>query len=222
MFGYYGDKAELAALYPAPRHDLIVEPFAGSAAYALHGDHWRREVLLVERDPRLAAVWRWLIEEATPAAVLDLPDLQPGSRSDELLHVVHAGDPAVLEAGWVTGTVALQQSWARTRQQMADHLDRVKHWTVLEGHHLAAPDVEATWFIDPPYQGEAGNPYQFGGGDLDPHELRAWILSRRGQVIACESGIADYLPFQPLRPGVDIPGDPHAELVWTEDHPAGP
>lgn len=36
FFPYYGSKWSLGPLYPAPRHDRIIEPFAGSACYSLH------------------------------------------------------------------------------------------------------------------------------------------------------------------------------------------
>jgi len=32
---YYGGKWRAAPRYPAPRHDLIIEPFAGAAGYAM-------------------------------------------------------------------------------------------------------------------------------------------------------------------------------------------
>ena len=34
MFYFYGGKRRLARYYPQPQHRVIVEPFAGSAAYA--------------------------------------------------------------------------------------------------------------------------------------------------------------------------------------------
>lgn len=56
MFYYYGRKKKIAGLYPEPQHSTIVEPFAGSAAYSLHGGRWRRQVILVERDAEVAAL----------------------------------------------------------------------------------------------------------------------------------------------------------------------
>src|SRR5450756_1022722 len=69
MFSYYGSKRLLAHYYAEPQHDLIVEPFAGSAGYSLHGNRWRKDVLLLDRDTRLVGVWEWLIGEATRATI---------------------------------------------------------------------------------------------------------------------------------------------------------
>jgi hypothetical protein len=51
-FVYYGGKWRAAPRYPAPRHDVIVEPFAGSAGYALR--YHERKIILVEKDAVLA------------------------------------------------------------------------------------------------------------------------------------------------------------------------
>jgi hypothetical protein len=34
----------------------------------------------------------------------------------------------------------------------AAQVGAIKHWTLIEGSYEAAPDEEATWYIDPPYQ----------------------------------------------------------------------
>ena len=70
MFYYYGRKKQIAKHYPEPSYDTIVEPFAGSAAYSLYGNHWKRRVILVEKDDRVSQIWKWLIEEATPPAMV--------------------------------------------------------------------------------------------------------------------------------------------------------
>ncbi len=35
MFSYYGSKSKIVKHYPPPEYDTIIEPFAGSARYAL-------------------------------------------------------------------------------------------------------------------------------------------------------------------------------------------
>jgi len=35
MFAYFGNKTRIAHLYPPPAQGRVVEPFAGSARYAL-------------------------------------------------------------------------------------------------------------------------------------------------------------------------------------------
>ena len=38
VLNYFGSKVSTAHKYPAPKHDLIIEPFAGGAGYSLC--HW--------------------------------------------------------------------------------------------------------------------------------------------------------------------------------------
>ena len=47
MFSYYGSKSKVVDLYPRPKFDKIIEPFAGSARYALK--YFDRDVLLVDK-----------------------------------------------------------------------------------------------------------------------------------------------------------------------------
>jgi len=47
MFNYYGSKSKIIHLYPKPIFNKIIEPFAGSARYALK--YFDREVLLVDK-----------------------------------------------------------------------------------------------------------------------------------------------------------------------------
>ena len=77
MFPYFGRKKAIAHLYPRPVHDIIVEPFAGSAAYSMHSENWTKQVILVEQSPRFAELWKWLIHEDTdgPALLNALPEM---------------------------------------------------------------------------------------------------------------------------------------------------
>ena len=45
MFYYYGRKKQIAKCYPKPNFNTIIEPFAGSAAYSLHNDNWKKNML---------------------------------------------------------------------------------------------------------------------------------------------------------------------------------
>ena len=55
----------MAKYYPHPNCETIIEPFAGAAAYSLYGDNWKKRVILIEKDKRVADIWRYLIEGAT-------------------------------------------------------------------------------------------------------------------------------------------------------------
>ena len=74
MFYYYGRKKQIAKHYPSPNYECIIEPFAGSAAYSFFSDNWRNQVILIEKDPKVASIWEWLINEATEQKIKNLPD----------------------------------------------------------------------------------------------------------------------------------------------------
>jgi len=82
-----------------------------------------------------------------------------------------------------------------TRAYLAYAVTTIRHW---QAYHIAYddwPDIEATWFIDPPYQHVASS-YRVCT-PIDYARLRDWVMSRRGQVIVCEQAGADWLPFVP-------------------------
>lgn len=47
MWSYYGAKTNVINFYPRPKHDKIIEPFAGTARYALK--YFDRDILLVDK-----------------------------------------------------------------------------------------------------------------------------------------------------------------------------
>ena len=57
MFSFYGGKRRLARFYPPPQHDVVVEPFAGSASYSVtylvpvKGVRTIERAILIEKDP---------------------------------------------------------------------------------------------------------------------------------------------------------------------------
>ena len=93
FFTFYGGKWRASPLYAKPKYKKIVEPFAGSAGYAMRYP-WL-DVILVERDPLIAATWRYLIR-VTPAEMLSLPDIEVGQTTDDL----NVAPEARLLIGW--------------------------------------------------------------------------------------------------------------------------
>ena len=90
MFYYYGRKKQIAKCYPKPNFNTIIEPFAGSAAYSLHNDNWKKHVILIEKDKKVFDIWDWLINKASEKDIRNLPELKVGEKSSEFLHIIHA------------------------------------------------------------------------------------------------------------------------------------
>lgn len=219
MFYYYGRKGQVAHRYPPPSRDIVVEPFAGSAAYAHRHLAHLRQVVLVERDPTVCAMWRQILEPSQ--SVDDLcPPLDAGDDTTNLFHIAAAasgGGPY----GRLKATPFMAVNVARFRARLARDLARWRavEVTLIEGDYRLAPDLDATWFIDPPYQGHAGSLYRHGSTDIDYPVLAAWCRARVGQTIVCEGEGADWLPFAPLTDVVGIAGKRNREMVWYGGHP---
>ena len=109
------------------------------------------------------------------------------------------------------------------RRRIARDVCRIRHWQVIEGDYTAAPDIEATWFIDPPYQTAAGRYYKHQPGDFAA--LGAWTSTRQGQVIACDQAGADWLPWTGAMDHKATPGKQRtgssAEVVYHRSRSPG-
>lgn len=210
LFSYFGAKWRLAKHYPVPRM-RVVEPFAGSACYSLY---WRvHDAVLCETDPKLAALWRWLIRapETEIRALPDLPldvDLRSlGVRPEaETLigYWLGRGDrrPRRRFSSWAKDLSDGRLLWgARARERVALMLPVIRNWFILDDYREAAPSFDSgstTWFIDPPYA-NVSDGYRRGCDRLDFAKLGEWCRARIGQTIVCERAGADWLPFASLR-----------------------
>ena len=230
FFTFYGGKWRAAPHYPAPRFGTIVEPFAGSAGYSLR--YADRDVVLVERDPLVAETWRYLLH-VNPDEVLNLPDLAPGQSVDDLDVSEGArlligwwlnkgtASPCKRPGAWMRGGLRPNSLWGpAVRLRIAEQVPKIRHWTLIEGDYTHAPDVPATWFVDPPYR-IAGKHYRCGSERLDCASLGEWCCSRKGQVMVCENEGADWMPFRPFRAikasEARHGGKVSREAVWTND-----
>jgi hypothetical protein len=103
----------------------------------------------------------------------------------------------------------------RVKETIAQQLPKIRHWRVRHCSYSDAPLVNATWFIDPPYQ-RAGKYYRFNSTGIDYKALSRWCRSRPGQVIVCENRGADWLPFEKLSDVKTTRANYRSrEVVWT-------
>jgi len=233
LFKWFGSKWLSSKTLPKPNYERIVEPFAGGAGYSLR--YADRQVLICESDPHIYALWCWLIQDATEAAIREIP-----------LGIPEGTDIRTL--GLSTGQQLLLKSWQRTnnvgscwtispwgnkpgqwtvntRARVASEFGAVTHWKVRDNGLLALQGPqEATWFIDPPYQYN----YQYRQPAMDYAALAALVQSQPGQRIVCEAvcpktgAIPDWLPFEPWGSRITSrrksTNNHHSkELLWTNN-----
>lgn len=223
---YYGGKWRMAPKYGEPVPGLpIIEPFAGAAGYATRFGAGR-DVLLIDRDPKIVAIWQWLID-ATPDDVLAVGDIPDGGTVDDL----DAPQAARWLAGFWCNEGAAQprkrpSKWASrgrfygwnamNRERIAAQVQHIRNWRAVPGTYADAPNVDATWFVDPPYSTPAGRHYRFDAVDFPA--LGAWCQTREGRVIVCEQQGADWLPFVSLGAQRSArAGKPSREVVWSNE-----
>lgn len=213
LFSYYGGKSRLIRYYPPPRYKTIIEPFAGAASYSCA--YFNRNVFLYELNPVVFGVLDFLIK-CSKEDILKLPLLEKGQSVQDLnisqeaknligFRVTYgAASPQNKLTSWALHKRGIWTSWnSYTRKNLAEFVLKIKHWKVFNeswessflrfGHRF-----DASWFIDPPYFGEAGNHYPFGSDVIDYDNLSKKILSLKGQTIVCEGKKATWLPFKPL------------------------
>ncbi len=226
MFPYYGSKFRLARHYPLPRHDEVVEAFAGGAGYATFHDVKRAH--LIDADPIIAGLWKYLIA-VTPGEILALPELpEAGDTVDNYDLPQEAkwligfwlnrgsATPKKTRTAYSTRTDRGQLNWGpRAKDRVARQLENIRGWTVREGSYADEPNRDATWFVDPPY-GDKGKYYRVGFQNFG--HLGPWCRERQGQVIACEGPDADWLPFRSLGSFKSTKGRAD-ETVWLSDDP---
>jgi len=88
------------------------------------------------------------------------------------------------------------KSWPRILPKMRHWLPKISHWRFMQLDYTVIPNMEATWFIDPPYNNIAGQRYRTHVANYP--QLGEWCKNRWGQVIVCENYGAGWLPFEPL------------------------
>jgi hypothetical protein len=209
-----------------------VEPFAGAAGYATrYPDH---KIILVDKYPVIVGIWRYLIRTSSREilsipeveAVADLPSWVPQEARDLVgfwMNAAVCAPRARLSAGRkkLAGMGRKFEGWTpATRQRIAEQVDKIRHWCVIEGSYDIVPNFDhpVTWFVDPPYDNDAGAHYVHAS--VDYLHLGAWCSSRHGQVIVCENEGATWLPFQPfrtLKAGVNNTSGGSREVVWYGD-----
>lgn len=205
MWGYYGSKSKIVESYPPPKYGKIIEPFAGTAQYSLK--YYDRDITIMDKYEVITRIWQWL-QKCSPSDITGLPRLKCGENVDDFTWDCE-------EAKWLVGfiitgapsqpkktasrwkTVIRPNTQDYKLKMISENLHKIRHWKIINGEYIQLDNVEATWFIDPPYQ-FGGQYYRHGNKNIDFGKLAEWCKSRIGHVIVCENSKADWLPFRPL------------------------
>lgn len=203
-YAQYGAKTSIVHLYPPPKNEKIIEPFAGTARYAL--EYWEKEVTLVDKYEVIIKIWKWL-QQCSPKDILSLPKFNAG---DNINDFNYDCDEQRLLIGFTVGfgfyeprhiaTVRLRDRPNHQPSRLkfiAENLHKIRHWKIIHDSYESLPDQTATWFIDPPYQ-HGGHCYKWPNKKIDYQHLAEWCRTRQGQVIVCENMKATWMDFKPM------------------------
>lgn len=236
FFKHFGGKWRLSGKAPPPEHDTIIEPFAGGAGYSVRYGAGRK-VILIDADEDTVSIWRWLIA-ASEADVLALP-VEPVVAGEDIRNMGLDRAPMLWIQRWLTPSGS-RSNWymppscrvspgfwsAKNSERHASQLHQIRDWEVIHGDYRSAPNIEATWHIDPPYIHNAHGHSEYGTPMLDYQELAEWCKSRRGQVMVHEQHGADWLPFETLSAKTSTSGQKKngkaklAHEVWWRNNQA--
>lgn len=199
MWSYYGRKKKIVKRYPQPTHDLIIEPFAGTASYAY--EYWEHDVVLVDAYPIIIQIWKYL-QQASTSDIMKLPDVANGEfigdkyqwMCDEERWLIGFSMNNGSERPKFTAGRMNFNSWNRDKIRIANDLHKIRHWRLILGDYRCLDNVNASWFIDPPYQFQK----LYVHNHINYDELAVWCKSRNGQVIVCENSMGTWMDFKPL------------------------
>lgn len=217
MWSYYGSKSKIVKSYPPPKHGKIIEPFAGSARYALK--YFDRDILLVDKYEVIVELWKWL-QSATEKDILTLPEPKQGE--DIRQYKLEGGQLLLMR--WLVYNGCSMMGWKVSKRakihadkkRIANNLFKIKHWKIVHGDYTNINNETATWFIDPPYQ-RGGHKYVESNKNIDYEQLNKWCKSRAGHVIVCENSAADWMEFKPMKKMMGNYYETN-EVIWS-NHP---
>lgn len=225
FFCYFGGKFRAVPHYPKPKYETIIEPFAGAAGYSTR--YFDKQIILYEKDEKIYGIWDFLLK-SQPKDIYELPikiehvnDIKGPQEAKWLigLWINKPGPtPALTPSTWFKSGTRPNSHWGRViRERIASQVPYIKHWVVHNKSYEECPNQQATWFIDPPYEGKSGKLYKQKISNYN--KLGEWCKTRHGQTIVCEKDNADWLDFRPFRKIKSLGGPKGKkvsnEVIWT-------
>lgn len=223
MWSYYGAKTNIVDCYPRPVYGKIIEPFAGTARYALK--YFDREVLLVDKYDVIVKIWKWL-QLCSEGDILGLP--RRLDRGQKLEDFTFDCEEARLLMGFLISkggqsprnkitdriTVDRPNFTNHSLKRIAAGLYKIRHWEIRHGSYQEIENQKATWFIDPPYQ-NGGHVYRESNKKIDFEKLSVWARERQGQSIVCDVMKSNWMPFVPLTQQKGSAKGLQQEAIWS-------
>lgn len=186
LFRYSGSKHRLlgSLLGPPANVAVIVEPFAGSLAYAMA--HRPARIVAAEANPLVRGLWEWLRTTATVAALDALERAMPQAKVDVRSLGLSAPETTLMRLQ-VCGAYVGQLSSFRVYPQHALRLDALKAALPYVKRALAPLLVDyrevvippaSVAFVDPPYLGTAANykSKRDDHGQIDARDVEDFVL----------------------------------------------
>jgi|SRR5690348_10110932 len=219
MWSYYGSKSKIIKLYPKPKYDKIIEPFAGTARYSLR--YFEKDVLLIDKYDVVVKIWKWL-QLCSPNDILKLPKLKIGdninemnlSEEEKLFLGMEAAVASLAPRNKVTKFSSEQNVRHNRLRRISSQLFKIKHWKIKLGNYDEINNQKATWFIDPPYQ-FGGHSYVHSNKNLNYEKLAMWCKERLGQTIVCENTKANWMDFNPMKKIKGASNIATTEAIWS-------
>jgi len=219
VFSYYGSKSKIVKRYPKPIHNTIIEPFAGSARYAL--EYWEKEVILIDKYEPIYNVWKYL-QNASKEDILSLPEIPPSTELMTIDGFKNLSSPEKNLIGFCSNRGSNMPknfsgkfcNFDRDKKRISESLHKIKHWDIRIGDYHDVENLKSTWYIDPPYE-KMGKLYK--ESNIDYEDLSNYCKTRNGQVIVCENDGATWLDFKPL---VELAGQRKMskEVFWYKEN----
>lgn len=173
--------------------------------------HRPTEAIGVEKDSNVVALWESILQETWDP---HKPAL--GSKTSQLFARLLTFSEHSLTSKQLTVTSRMLRDWEFNVRRAKDLAVYARHAiSYSQGTYSDLGAVEATWFVDPPYQKANRRGYACGASGLDFEELAEWCKNLPGQVIVCEQEGADWLPFRPLYDLKSHRGSVTREVIWT-------
>lgn len=207
FFSYYGAKYTGAKHYGPPRHETVIEPFAGSACYSTYWNVKRAKLYDVSLD--ICDLWDFLIN----CSARDIEAIPDSFSCDEELLALQRG-PRLLCAFWVSKGRAEPSTtlspWYRqyrnsrncrvwgpsVKRRILAQKPLIAAWSIDNLSYEQIPLQDAHWHVDPPYNNGPGRRYPYSL--IDYNHLSDWVRRLPGEVDVCENEGATWLPFAPL------------------------